>query len=414
MSICVIGQTEITGKESPMQYKIFTYILFSVLWSTPVLAQTKVLTTLKEQGTVCQKATHLYQSNQSKIYFWCGHALVIDKVDHTTADHTNESIVQRCRADFALDVLRDQFAWNFTNIERFPPPDSYNTFEEKAFQKNGAYYLVVRQKLGKNSVKHYLNISPSSYVAAPFESFHPLERSSFVTPDYLVMRLSMTILDTPRIEGFRESGRTEEEVQKFISDVQKNGFQKYRFELENNILTRKWIRDGSVREILVIDLLRGGVPLMAKEFNRNLLSFNGAGIPPTPDDSTLMRSWDATYQEVNGVWVPRTTRTFQRMSDGTCDITEIEWSDQKINEPIPEERFSLKAIGAVRGMDVRDYRINSSYRADSDEFPWPESSAHGGLQRESILRYIFMGAGVLLLLVGGGFAWIRKRKEKTV
>lgn len=349
-------------------------------------------TLLQTQEEMSRKVIAVYSNNMSSIYFWTGNASV--RMKQGMPDQ--EKLIMAYDVNFAYDLSQDRKAWNISNIQYSSPTNSATVIYEKVFESNGTYYNCSSEKNpnGTNPT-HHLSISTQPLVF--LKSFNPFDECSPVQSNYILRRFSGTILDE-RIQKMKEIGRTAEEIRQFTSETQQEGFKSHIFSMDGDILTRQWISDGKCREIIEIDLSKGANPVSLKDF--------GGGIGKK---NSVARSWDATYQEVNGVWVPRTTRTFQRMSDGTCDITEIEWSDQKINEPIPEERFSLKAIGAVRGMDVRDYRINSSYRADSDEFPWPESSAHGGLQRESILRYIFMGAGVLLLLVGGGFAWIRKR-----
>ena len=90
------------------------------------------------------------------------------------------------------------------------------------------------------------------------------------------------------------------------------------------------------------------------------------------------------------------------MGDQSLMVEEIEWLDQKINERIPDERFTLRGIGAFRGMEVIDYRTGETFRATGDEYRDLPPEFDLPVRSSSWFQWIMMGIGVLFILVAAG------------
>lgn len=64
-----------------------------------------------------------------------------------------------------------------------------------------------------------------------------------------------------------------------------------------------------------------------------------------------------------GVYLPVHTVYRNARFDGT-DVSEkeVHWKDQTLNEPIPEESFTLEAMGVPAGAQVVDIQTRQTYR----------------------------------------------------
>jgi hypothetical protein len=312
------------------------------------MSEEQLFTTLKDQESISQKIVLTNISNLTKIRTWQGKAIVTERKIASAQKNSVISPLLTYEVDFAYDVPNQYEAWD----NKFDK--HYIHTRENSFVRDGNYYFLLTERPEKNKeAQSHLNIS--SHPLPLTKRFDPFAESSPVIKDYVKFRFSMTIPES-RINGRKEQGFSKEENQKWIQDIQANGFKDYVFKVDGHIVTREYRRSGSLDEIFIIDLAQGAVPVVFKDFG-------GDG------EQNVIRSWEATYQNTNGVWIPKKTITSNLMGDGSKIIKEMEWIDQKINKEIPFDRFSLKAIGAVHGMDVRDYRIDSSYKASGDEYP---------------------------------------------
>lgn len=69
------------------------------------------------------------------------------------------------------------------------------------------------------------------------------------------------------------------------------------------------------------------------------------------------------YQEFSGVFLPVYTLYRNAVHDGSeIEEKEVRWYDQRLNEPLPADRFTLEAMGAPAGASVVDVRTRRSYR----------------------------------------------------
>jgi hypothetical protein len=86
------------------------------------------------------------------------------------------------------------------------------------------------------------------------------------------------------------------------------------------------------------------------------------------------------YQEHDGVWVPESyTRTVSSRNDAGGFVTsrnaEYVWTESVVNEPLPEDAFSLEAIGVRRGDIVDDSVRSVLYTFGADEAPKQSGAA---------------------------------------
>jgi hypothetical protein len=202
----------------------------------------------------------------------------------------------------------------------------------------------------------------------------------------------MTILEKRMTNRRGNKNLSEEQNEKFKQDVLANGFKDYRFRLDGEQLTREYRISGDLEEVFVINTAQGGNITKYRTYRGESLYY------PDSDPKQVISSWDAEYQKVNKVWIPKKTKYSEVMGDDSLRIKEIEWADQEINQKIPEERFTVKGIGAYQGIEVIDYRLGGkSFYATGDEYP-PEYELP--TPTISYVRWTFMGIGLLMILFG--------------
>lgn len=93
------------------------------------------------------------------------------------------------------------------------------------------------------------------------------------------------------------------------------------------------------------------------------LSQNGLLVKFEARDPKRGESQRQTYREFSGVYLPVHTVYRNARFDGT-DVSEkeVHWKDQTLNEPIPEESFTLEAMGVPAGAQVVDIQTRQTYR----------------------------------------------------
>ncbi|QDU36499.1 hypothetical protein Mal4_07850 [Maioricimonas rarisocia] len=93
------------------------------------------------------------------------------------------------------------------------------------------------------------------------------------------------------------------------------------------------------------------------------LSQNGLLVKFEGRDPKRGESQRQTYREFSGVYLPVHTVYRNARHDGT-DVSEkeVHWKDQTLNEPIPEESFTLEAMGVPAGAQVVDIQTRQTYR----------------------------------------------------
>ena len=125
--------------------------------------------------------------------------------------------------------------------------------------------------------------------------------------------------------------------------------------------------------------------------------------------------WRNTLQRVSGVWIPKQT-TYERVSSaGKKSFTRLEWTDNEVNEPIPDGTFTLLNLGAYRGDEVYDQRRKTSYTLTGSEFPVRpgDDVMTERTSRSLVLRLVCGGLGVILLGVAVVWRFLVHRRRGT-
>ena len=354
--------------------------------------------TFKEQDSISKKVLEMQTANLSSIRTWQGKAIVREGFFPRDAIDSDYPNALKYEVDFAFDVVNGYEAWSNQFLT------NHVHLKENSLVKDGTYYFLVTRRPRENSEpESQLSISPTPLPLVT--RFDPFDECMSFLQEAVKFRLSSTILET-RISQRKENGISEEENEKFIQDIHANGFKDYKFTLNDEILTRELMHAGRLSESFVINMNQGASIAEYRTFNTGTISVNNETIN---GEQVPLRSWYATYQRVNGVWIPQKTKISIAMGNGQIKIKEIEWIDQKINSSIPEERYSIEDIGVVHGMNVADYRIGRAYKADGDEYP-PEYELPSSYF--SNVRLTFFIIGFLLIAVGVA-GWIHKQMKNS-
>jgi hypothetical protein len=120
--------------------------------------------------------------------------------------------------------------------------------------------------------------------------------------------------------------------------------------------------------------------------------------------------WTSELEKVSGVWVPK--KMIETVDFGK-NYTEIIYTENKINESIPDSMFTLKSLGVRNGDALIDMRIGLHSQVEDESLP---ELVLPDVSRKSywLARLILIGFGTILLLsalVRVYLKWRAKRKE---
>ncbi len=130
------------------------------------------------------------------------------------------------------------------------------------------------------------------------------------------------------------------------------------------------------------------------------------------DDMGNPRSWTCERQRVGGFWIPKTLHIIRSYQDGSLYDETMTWTNQKVNEGIPESEFSPVSLGIRQGQECYDYRTDSLYDIEGSEYPPPEARrANATLPLPVKLGWFRLSCMVsgAVLAVLGGIGLIRRR-----
>ena len=361
---------------------IFCILFLCFGFCSLVMGAERLLVTLKEQEDMSQRVIDLQIANWSSIRTWQGRAIVVST---TTKKGENTDVTSgelRYEVDFAFDVVSGNKAWD----SRFSAGNRAHSRENSFVRDETSHHLITGRSKDGGSGFRLLYIFPVSQSFV--KQFDPFEKSLPSSLYAIKFRFSMSILELCMADRREREEFSEEENEAFRKDVIANGFNDYRFRLDGNMFTREWFRSEHLREVFVVNLDQCGSIVAYKSF-RGVIPF----LKLDPDQ--MVRGWEATYQKIGNVWLPQKTKFIRSFDDGSTSVEEIEWLDQKINQKIPEERFTLKGIGAFQGIEIIDYRTGDTYRATGDEYP-PEYEIQK--RPKSYFPSILIGIGLVIIL----------------
>lgn len=119
----------------------------------------------------------------------------------------------------------------------------------------------------------------------------------------------------------------------------------------------EWIvADGAHRVGLWIDRKQGFAPVRQESSDRRIPANKGTGHRPFPPPNFQS---EATWERLNGVWVPKTYRIEQRMGGpGSGKIWRYEhvFSWESVNTLPPDSLFTAEDFGIAKGSAIIDYR----------------------------------------------------------
>jgi hypothetical protein len=77
-----------------------------------------------------------------------------------------------------------------------------------------------------------------------------------------------------------------------------------------------------------------------------------------------------SFQKVGNIWVPKTAiaRTTNKRA-GVMQEQRMTWTQNIVNEPVPESAFSLEKLAIAKGDLVRDLRSGAEYKYEGSSSP---------------------------------------------
>jgi hypothetical protein len=79
-------------------------------------------------------------------------------------------------------------------------------------------------------------------------------------------------------------------------------------------------------------------------------------------DPDVRQMFEFDFENVGGAWLPKTfSLSLGNLKRGKTASAEVRWTENRINEPLSEEEFSLDAIGARSGDRVDDTRAGARF-----------------------------------------------------
>ena len=238
---------------------------------------------------------------------------------------------------------------------------------------------VTKQMVPSSQMISTVDISAAAQAPKSHSSeddFNPLEQTTYFGEDI-----------AKRFRVFYEPGRQGKEKEPDWVTIGREG----------DLVTLKLEKYG-LMERYAVDLEKGGC-LVAYDHSE------GAGKPTV--------KWRSDLQCVAGVWIPARTNCEETRSSGMRVVKRLEWVENAINEPIPDDEYSLVKLGVHEGDEVHDQRTGTRYTVTGSEFP----PADDGLMEEQLRRPLAvatlrMAGGALLLLVVAAAVWMSLREEK--
>ncbi len=133
------------------------------------------------------------------------------------------------------------------------------------------------------------------------------------------------------------------------------------FEIEKvGTLVRFTHRSGNFGFRKDYDLSKGGNPV----FDR---------YESTEPGAVLTIQITTSYHEVDGVWIPESA-DYLRQEVSQRDDIHVTFFDDRVNQELSDDRFSMQRLGFVAGDMIWDKRIKAEYTYEPEEVPVAESA----------------------------------------
>ncbi|MBY0232516.1 MAG: hypothetical protein K2W96_24825 [Gemmataceae bacterium] len=113
-----------------------------------------------------------------------------------------------------------------------------------------------------------------------------------------------------------------------------------------------------------------------------------------------------TFKKISGVWVPAESKVVSKNTkSGVTTTSEVDWTENLVNKPVPPGSFSLAGLGMKTGDNVSDHRTGSHSKFDEDADL--EKAAKADWTR--MLMIVGMGS----VAVVAALLWWRRRPRST-
>ncbi len=151
------------------------------------------------------------------------------------------------------------------------------------------------------------------------------------------------------------------------------------------------------------------------------------GAPPGPDwDEEPILTNDATWQQVSGIWVPKTFRISEKLavSEGErgqrkrigykVNTYSLAFDWESVNEPVDEKYFHYNDFAVEKGTYLTDWRSGEPVVVDVVGTHIPglglQSPPAGGM---SAARVLVIAGSLLLAVCIVCWSWVRARRHRT-
>ncbi|MCA8992739.1 MAG: hypothetical protein KDA88_12190 [Planctomycetaceae bacterium] len=320
-----------------------------------VLLVTEVSAEVTGDLSLLTKVGDLQQANIQAIQKWTGQAEI--KI-HTSETKDDYDFTETVAVEFAYDAADDATCFSWLVTESFA-------------RKRGHDDLV-------DSLK--------GYRAGALQTKEDYFNMSFAAPDPRTVTVMAGGRVEPVIGGLTQSFYPMSYFRIWHEESDKYFARKLKFANE------EWMHTHVSQEGDLVILDTGGreYPKMKKRFVFDL-SKSGLLVEFKGNDLGRGESQTQEYELVAGVYLPVHTVYRNALLDGSeVGEKEVHWTNETVNEPIPESAFSLEAMGVPAGANVRDSRSLQSYRftpssitSNSDDSAMPNSEG-SATQVESV------------------------------
>ncbi|MCL2118859.1 MAG: hypothetical protein FWH27_10585 [Planctomycetaceae bacterium] len=334
-----------------------------------------------------------FNANYGSIRTWQGH---VDVTKKTWNSQEQKELLYH--SEHGVDFHSDMINGRGRYISNATLGVSYRTGERVPFLLTRE--AVIRQKdltpsftYTAYTTHHYMDEVPeeerSKYISKlviatnnnDFNMFFAPEMKGLPDAGLVGFRAIFDVFDLDKLEReYREEGKTEERIDVLLAPIRQNGFPKHwKLSQKDHFL----YFDTVIGDHLTWDLSRGGWPILFKSGTHR---------------------WNCELQQVANIWVPKKITIEFESSDGSYNVEEMVWSDQKINEPIDEKLWDAPSLGVRRGDQGFDTRTDMTFTVEGDEYlPSLEQEEFETLLIDSngrwtFLRYVAIIIGVCLIM----------------
>ena len=315
-------------------------------WAVMVV-QAETIKEYSRQAEIARRIVDLAESNWGSIRTWTGTVLFTRE----KMKDVDSMIVESCYENkiiFYYDVAKNWF------VAIKEPVRAYDT--EEGIKKDQYRYVMYQGMLFKDDLYYAFSSDPVNVkkvmerrldITPTFKNnyffFDPMMAATSSVPMESAVFHKTMLFSDEQINLWLKRGQTMEEILARKAEWQRNGITGMTFAESNGIVTEEYVGNR-----YVVDLNKGG----------NYLLNEGGG-----------RKWSAEYQHISGVWIPKKIVDLSQQPDGRFIRTAKIWTNQKINEPIPDDIFSIKTLGVRRGDTVYDERTGTVAKIEGSEYP---------------------------------------------